>query len=694
MNTLNISLGSGMGVTVLSNVFIDEYMCDANDAQLKVYLYLVRQVMSGGTTDISEMADIFNYTEKDIVRALNYWEKRKVLTLVKNNEGDIESVAFLDINTLIDSAKVTDEHVTETHKESTLPRRGSIAMISMDYESEKNNYSLDDIKALSVKKEVKMLINVASQYFGRPLNSEEIRTLLFIYDRLAFSFDMTDYLLEYCAKHNKCSMRVAEQVAINWYEQGISSVDAAKASAKGPDKDAYAVMKALGKTSEPAPPELEYIGKWFGTYGFSLDIINEACKRTVMSTDKNRFQYADTILKSWYNAGVKGLKDIEDLDTKFAESKSRKVAINAPKPSEKKSAFCNIMQHDYDYAADEAALARLMQGQLRDMALSNSQYDIIQKKYDEKRRLHRQEADKRKEEIFLKVPDFKKLEMDMIDMSMDYARKNITGHGSKEEKEKSMEEYHAKMLDVRLMKNRLLVEHGYPKDYLDVHYDCLECKDTGYVDGEKCTCFKCMEVEFLYDKSQIKELLAVNNFQNLSYDYCRNEEDLAYFKNAVTTCRNFVNNFNSDYHNLFFYGTVGTGKSFLSGCVAKELMDRGCAVVYFSAVNLFQSISNLFYDKDRTPLNSLLDTLYTSDLLIIDDLGAEMTNEFIKSQLFSIINERVLRRKSIVISTNYTLEEFGKTYSERLYSRLYESFEIIKLTGCDIRREKKLGNIY
>lgn len=324
------------------------------------------------------------------------------------------------------------------------------------------------------------------------------------------------------------------------------------------------------------------------------------------------------------------------------------------------------------------------------MALTNQQYDLITRKYEEIRLRHKHELDDRRAKIETRIPEYKELDKELISMSMEYGRKSLTLGQSQEQKKKAMDEYHARMLDIRLKKNKLLESYGFNKDYLEMEYDCIDCKDTGYVDGEKCSCFKRYEVEFLYDSSHLKELLEVNNFNNLSYDYYLSEQSLKYFENAVTTCKNFVNNFNSDYHNLFIYGTVGTGKSFLSGCVAKELMDRGCTVVYFSAVNLFQSILNLSYDKDKGPLNALYNVLFDSDLLIIDDLGTEQISEFVKSQIFSIVSERILRRKSIIISTNCKLEEFKVRYLDRLYSRLFESFELIPLiTDKDIRMLKK-----
>ena len=322
------------------------------------------------------------------------------------------------------------------------------------------------------------------------------------------------------------------------------------------------------------------------------------------------------------------------------------------------------------------------------MAITNSQYDAIIRQYDQIRQQHAHELDKRKAEIQAKIPEYKELENQVVSLSMEYAMNSIGRSNDANSEAKSS--YHEKLLDIKLKKNRLLESNGYPKDYLEMEYDCINCKDTGFVDGEKCTCFMKKQVETVYNFSMIKELLTTNNFDHLSRDYYEGE-GLRLFDNAVTTCKNFVNNFFSDYHNLFFYGTVGTGKSFLSGCVAKELLDKGCSIIYISAINLFQTISNHIYAQSKDTYMWINDSLMNCDLLIIDDLGTETTNDFIRTHLFEIINERNLMKKSTIISTNLNMEEIRTRYSDRVFSRICENYELLHLTGIkDIRIQKKL----
>ena len=323
------------------------------------------------------------------------------------------------------------------------------------------------------------------------------------------------------------------------------------------------------------------------------------------------------------------------------------------------------------------------------MALPAYQYDKIKKVYDERRTRHLDEQQKRKEEILKRIPEFKQADGDAITLSMNYAKRLFSLDKEDSEYKAINNEYHEKMLDIKLLKRKLLIDAGYPSDYLELRYDCPACRDTGYdEDNEKCSCFKQMEVEYLYDLSHIREFISENNFSTLSREYYTGD-DLILFDKAVTTSKNFINNFNSDYLNLLFYGTVGTGKSFLSGCIAKELIDKGSCVIYFSAIQLFQLISTYTYDRDKGLLNDFHKTILSCDLLIIDDLGTEMVNDFICSHLFDILNERILRRKSTIISTNLSLELLREKYSGRVFSRIYQNFELLKLSGTDVRLQKR-----
>ncbi|MBP5609459.1 MAG: ATP-binding protein [Lachnospiraceae bacterium] len=326
------------------------------------------------------------------------------------------------------------------------------------------------------------------------------------------------------------------------------------------------------------------------------------------------------------------------------------------------------------------------------MALTNQEYEKIKRIYDDRRLANDRLLSARRKEVFELIPAYAKLEEKTADISMECSRALIRIPSEADRKE-YMDKLHSDILDLRMEKKKLLEANGFSRDYLDPLYTCPRCRDTGFIDGEKCSCFKQLELEPLYDGSQIKELLKRNNFSLLSYDYYK-DEDLKRFEQAVKTCRCFVDDFGKDFRNLLFYGTVGTGKSFLSCCIAKELLDRGRSIIYFSAQQLFQSISSHYYDKEKDELNSLYERIYGSELLIIDDLGTEMVNEFTRTQLFTVLNERALRSNPVVVSTNLDLDTIRRTYSDRIFSRLADNSIICHLTGRDIRIQKKIEKEY
>ena len=354
MIPLNISLEHDNGSTTLSNVFIDRYMKEANEAEIKVYLYLLRMVGAGLPTDISEIADKFNHTEKEVIKSLKFWEKQQLICLDYDEHSNISGVTF---KTPSDRRfKNADKNAESNHTVSladtdVAPRKQEMTLIKMDYEKEKASYSLDDIKALKSNPEVSMLLTATEMYVGRPLNSSETKTLLFIYDRLAFSLDLTDYLVEFCAERNKKSIRYIEQVAINWYEEGIDSIEKAKKSVKSSDKTAYSIMKLLGKSGNITALESSFIAKWTGTYGFDISVIEEACNRTVMKTDTNRFAYADSILTSWFEKNIRTIEDIDEADKSYEKNRSLNAKTKSSRDNVKtaKNDFCKIEKSDYDF---------------------------------------------------------------------------------------------------------------------------------------------------------------------------------------------------------------------------------------------------------------------------------------------------------------------------------------------------------
>lgn len=327
--------------TIVSNLFIDEYMKEANDAQLKIYLYLLRMMSAHLPTSVSDIADKFNHTEKDVMRALKYWEKNRLLSLEYDDGKTLTSIRLLDVNPRVDSDVVSLAPVVSLVEKKPEEPKNSY---------EKPGYTLDQLRDFKNSEETSQLLFVAEQYIGRPLSASEIKTILFFSDRLGFSSDLIDYLIQYCVEKGKKDFRYIEKVAISWAEEGITTPKQAAKAAKKYDKAVYDIMKALGRTGAPTKAEAGYAIKWTKEYGFSTDIILEACERTVLATDKHRFEYADRILSSWHKGNVHHKADIKLMDDAFAR---RKTVVRT---SAGASQFNQFMHTDYDFDALEKEL--------------------------------------------------------------------------------------------------------------------------------------------------------------------------------------------------------------------------------------------------------------------------------------------------------------------------------------------------
>ena len=317
------------------------------------------------------------------------------------------------------------------------------------------------------------------------------------------------------------------------------------------------------------------------------------------------------------------------------------------------------------------------------MALTVSQYNSILRQYEEHQTRNRHLHDQRLHHIYETVPGYQALDEAVASTSVAQGKRMLAGDTN------ALAQLKDQLKDLAQKRAALLLENGYPADFLDPIYDCPDCQDTGYVHGQKCHCFRQAEIALLYEQSNLKRMLEKENFGTLSYSFFQGDE-LTSYRQAVEKCKNFCTNFKTSYQNLFFYGTVGTGKSFLSGCIASELLQTGHSVIYFSASGLFDTLARYAFDsRAKEALSGFYEDLYNCDLLIIDDLGTEMTNTFVASQLFSCLNERHLRKNATIISTNLSLEELRDRYSDRVFSRITSHYDLCKLTGPDIRMCKK-----
>lgn len=327
------------------------------------------------------------------------------------------------------------------------------------------------------------------------------------------------------------------------------------------------------------------------------------------------------------------------------------------------------------------------------MAINNSQYDAIFRNYAQKQVHNRDIVDKRRKTVYNLIPELENIHNSISLLSVSQARKLLNGD------ENALNELKIEIKKLTDRKTELLISAGFSADYLEPVYDCPDCKDTGYIGNQKCHCFQKAIIELLYSQSNLQDILKRENFDTFSFSYYSDNHmdpvtgrsSLATVKNAYLVAKDFVDTFGKDFRNLFLYGDTGVGKTFLSNCIARELIDKAFSVIYMTSFELFDTMAKSKFEKDAAA-EMMCEHIFDCDLLIIDDLGTELANSFTISQLFLCLNERLLKKRSTIISTNLSLDSIVDIYSERTFSRITSNYTMLKLTGDDIRIKKKLMN--
>ena len=392
MVRINLKNQAPLGVTTLSNTFIDDYMPKANGEYVKTYLYLLRLTGSQRTEELTmaQIADALECSSRDVIRALNYWESLGLVSCTYTSQGELASLCFLDLSSAVAPTTAATSSAAFGMSEGTTvspaagvsqgttvspaagmtegtaagmasavsgaaiettsaPASGDASaskIVRMPQAAERGeiSLSLDQKESLSRDPNVQQILYIAEQYLQHPLSMSEMETLMYFYDALHFDVDLMDYLIEYCVTKGSTSIHYISKVAFSWADQGIRSAKEAKQSTKLYSRRYSGILKAFGiSRRDPGAKEAELIEKWIHEYPFEQDIILEACNRTMRAIHEPSFEYADSILRAWLSAGVTSLADIEALDAKRAKTKNKKTAKASG------TAFNNFTGRDYDF---------------------------------------------------------------------------------------------------------------------------------------------------------------------------------------------------------------------------------------------------------------------------------------------------------------------------------------------------------
>jgi len=354
------------GKTMVPNIFIDKYMPEAHGDFVKVYLYLLRNVSAQGTElSISALADRFENTERDILKALYYWEDKKLLDIEREPDGELRAVHIKFPEKAEDKTatpkEVLRESVQGTAVSSQVLAQAPPQEISQDEISQNSVktsfqvfprpvYTMEQITQMQQDRQVNWLLKNVESYLKRLLKPDDVQLVLYLYESLNFSPELILYLYEYCISMNKTHRSYIEAVALNWNRDGIYTVEQAALAGKQYRKEYYTVANALGVSRQLADAQCAFIEKWLHHWKMPLEVVLEACKRTALQAQTPDFRYADRILKSWYEAGIVTLADIKKADDAYEHVTWKKIQDQRTTTGRKTASsnrFHSFEQHQY-----------------------------------------------------------------------------------------------------------------------------------------------------------------------------------------------------------------------------------------------------------------------------------------------------------------------------------------------------------
>ena len=316
------------------------------------------------------------------------------------------------------------------------------------------------------------------------------------------------------------------------------------------------------------------------------------------------------------------------------------------------------------------------------MSYNRENFIRIRREFENKVREDREAAEKRRAELYDKIPEISEIDAALASLSAEIVSALINRSAAV-----SIDNLKDQALKLREARDALLIQNGYPADYTDIRYECDKCQDTGFVGIKVCSCMKRRLILAEYESSGIGKLMETQSFDTFDLSYYHGAENMNLVFKA---CREYADLFDPKKSpNMLFIGKTGLGKTHLSTSIARVVIDKSYDVRYETAQNLF---SDFEYERfNRSPADEAggrTSKYYECELLIIDDLGTEMTNSFTVSCLYNLINTRVNSGLPMIINTNLDKDELNRRYSDRITSRLFGGFRIMMFTGTDIRQQK------
>lgn len=316
----------------------------------------------------------------------------------------------------------------------------------------------------------------------------------------------------------------------------------------------------------------------------------------------------------------------------------------------------------------------------------------IERNYEKLRDRNERHRQERLREVYSKLPEIKEIDFNIRSLGFEAAKSGLLS-GDEKASEVAKNELEA----LKAMKESILLSNGYNRDFLEERYHCKYCKDQGTLDnGDRCSCYNRQLTRYLYRMSNVERMIEKQNFATFDLNVFSplpfEDEEMSPRENmklVLEMVNRFIETF-EEYNdmNLLFYGSTGQGKTFLCNSISGELLERNYSVIYQTAFTLVDILEQRKFRNDGSKeLELQYNMLMESDLLVIDDLGTEMANNFTNSQIFNIVNTRMIAGKKTLISSNLTPTEISQTYTDRVFSRVFDKFIPMRFYGPDLRWE-------
>lgn len=335
------------------------------------------------------------------------------------------------------------------------------------------------------------------------------------------------------------------------------------------------------------------------------------------------------------------------------------------------------------------------------MAYDRNLYYVVRDEYEEIRRHNEQDLEERRSNVFSKIPEVEKIDAEIKHIGLKIFAAGLKANG--EGLQRTLSSLRAEQKNLISKRTALLLENGFSADELSERFMCDICHDTGVADGKDCECFKRRLILKSFESSNLSKQLRDQSFKTMSFDMYSKEvipkygiSPFEHMIRVVEICKNFVRDFDNSSENLLFWGEPGLGKTFLSTCIAKELIKNGYSVIYETTYRIFSMLEDYKFKRtsDIEELKDKTEKLYEADLLILDDLGSEFSTSYTNAALFDIINTRMISNKKTIINTNLSMADLANKYTDRVVSRMMGNYRIVEFIGDDIRIKKSELNNY